>query len=63
MPNSTLYAILKNPSDGMARYLPKPRRFCADETYTHIILLCLTHNMLMRPRFRDLQQRIHTILV
>ncbi|CAF1119860.1 unnamed protein product [Adineta ricciae] len=61
--NSVIYDIVKNSSNSIPRYLPKPRRFCSDEAYTHIILLCLTHNVTMRPRFRDLQQRIATILV
>ncbi|UJR10881.1 hypothetical protein I4U23_015068 [Adineta vaga] len=62
MHNSVIYDVLKNSSENIAHHLLKPRRFCSDETYTHIILLCLTHNVTMRPRFRDLQQRIITIL-
>jgi len=54
--------ILKNSSENLSRHLTKPRHFGSDETYTHIILPCLTHNVTMRPRFKDLRERLATIL-
>ncbi|CAF3854075.1 unnamed protein product [Adineta steineri] len=58
-----LQTLLKNPSENLSRHLPKPRYFGSNETYTHIILPCLTYNVKMRPRFRDLKQRVLDILV
>ncbi|CAF1132227.1 unnamed protein product [Adineta steineri] len=63
MTNYALQIVLKNPSEILSRYLPKPRHCGSDETYTHIILPCLTNSVTMRPRFRDLKQRILDILV
>ncbi|CAF1494385.1 unnamed protein product [Adineta steineri] len=63
MTNDALQIVLKNPSEILSRYLPKPCHCGSDETYTHIILPCLTNSVTMRPRFRDLKQRILHILV
>ncbi|CAF1088566.1 unnamed protein product [Adineta steineri] len=63
MTNDALQIVLKNPSEILSRYLPKPRHCGSDETYTHVILPCLTNSVTMRPRFRDLKQRILDILV
>ncbi|CAF4040473.1 unnamed protein product [Adineta steineri] len=63
MTNDALQIVLKNPSEILSRYLPKPRHCGSDETYTHVILSCLTYYVKMRPRFRDLKQRILDILV
>ncbi|CAF1088639.1 unnamed protein product [Adineta steineri] len=63
MTDYALQIVLKNPSEILSRYVPKPRHCGSDETYTHIILPCLTYNVKMRPRFRDLKQRILDTLV
>ncbi|CAF0973789.1 unnamed protein product [Adineta steineri] len=63
MTNDALPIVLENPSEILSRYLPKPRHCGSDETYTHIILPCLTNSVTMRPCFRDLKQRILDILV
>ncbi|CAF0852042.1 unnamed protein product [Adineta steineri] len=63
MTNYALKTVLKNPLEKLSQYLPKPRRLGSDEIYTHIILPCLTNSVTMRPRFRDLKQRILDILV
>jgi hypothetical protein len=63
MTNFAVQVILKNSSENISRHLPKPRQFASDETYTHIILPCLTYNVAMRPRFKDLRERLVTILV
>jgi hypothetical protein len=57
-----LETVLRNPSEILSRYLPKPRQISSDEAYTHIILRCLTHNVAMRPGFRDLRGRVSNIL-
>jgi hypothetical protein len=62
MTNFAVTILLKNSSENLTRHLPKPRQFGSDETYTHIILPCLTYNVTMRPRFRDLRERLVTIL-
>ncbi len=63
MANYAVQIVLKNSSENLSRHLPKPQQFASDEIYTHIILLCLTYNVAMRPRFKDLRERIVTILV
>ncbi|CAF1224987.1 unnamed protein product [Adineta steineri] len=63
MTNYALQIILKNPSEILSRYLLKPCHCGSVETYTHIILPCLTYNVKMRSRFRVLKQRILDILV
>ena len=54
--------FIENLSENISRHLPKPQQFASDETYTHIILPCLTYNVAMRPRFKDLRERLVTIL-
>jgi len=61
--NYAVRIILKNSSENLSRHLPQSRQFGSDETYTHIILPCLTHNVTMRPHFKDLRERLVTILV
>lgn len=63
MQNFAIKMFLKNSSENISQHLSKPRQFGSDETYTHIILLCLTHNLAMRPRFKDLRERLVTILI
>lgn len=60
--NYAVKIILKKASENLSEHLPKPDQFASDATYTHIILLCLTYNVTMRPRFKDLKERINTIL-
>jgi hypothetical protein len=60
--NFAVQIILKNSTENISRHLPQPRQFGSDETYTHIILPCLTYNVTMRPRFRDIKERLLTIL-
>lgn len=62
MSNLAVKLILKNSSENLSRHLPKSDQYASDATYTHIILLCLTYNVTMRPRFKDLRERINTIL-
>ena len=59
--NTIVKKILNNPTENLSRYLPKPTYCHSDEIYTHIILSCLTHNVTIRPRFRDLKERIFLI--
>jgi len=59
--NARVLNVLKNPSENLSQYLAKPRPFASEETYTHLILLCLTHNFTMRPKFKDLRERLVTI--
>ena len=62
MTNRIVKNILKNPSENLSQYLPQSTQFGSDEIYTHIILPCLTHNLVLRPRFRDLNEKIFSIL-
>lgn len=59
--NARVMNVLKNPSENLSQYLAKPRPFASEETYTHLILLCLTYNFTMRPKFKDLRERLVTI--
>lgn len=63
MSNFAVKLILKNSSENLSRHFPKPEQFASDATYTHIILPCLTYNVTMRPRFKDLKERLVTILI
>jgi hypothetical protein len=63
MPNDAVRIVLKNASQNLSRYLPQSNQFGSDESYTHIILPCLTHSVTIRPRFRDLRERIRRILI
>ncbi|CAF4622141.1 unnamed protein product, partial [Rotaria sp. Silwood2] len=60
--NFAVHILLKNASENLSRFLPQPEHFGSNEIYTHIILPCLTYNVAMRPRFRDLRERLITIL-
>lgn len=62
MTNFAFQNFIRNSSENISRHLPQPKQFASDETYTHIILLCLTYNVAMRPRFKDLRERLVTIL-
>jgi hypothetical protein len=62
MHNSTIKQVLKSKSENLSRYLPQSEKFGSDEAYTHIILPCLTYNVALRPRFRDLTDRVFIIL-
>jgi hypothetical protein len=62
MSNALVHSLLKNTAENISRHLPRPRQFGSEEIYTHIILPCLTYNVSMRPHFRDLRERLHTIL-
>ncbi|CAF0952555.1 unnamed protein product [Adineta steineri] len=59
--NKTVKNLLKNPLENFTRFLPQSREFGSDEVYTHLMLPCLTYNVALRPRFKDLVQRILTI--
>jgi len=59
--NYAVPVVLKNSSENLSNHLPQPQ-FGSNETYTHIILLCLTYNLAVRPRFKDLRERLVTIL-
>jgi hypothetical protein len=63
MNNGYIKRILKNTSESLSHYLPQSQQFGSDELYTHIILPCLIYNVALRPRFRDLTDRIGTILI
>jgi hypothetical protein len=60
--NKIVKYILKNASENLSDYLPQSNQFGSDETYTHIILPCLTYNVALRPRFKDLIERVRNIL-
>lgn len=62
MTNMAIKMLLRKSSENISKYITKPSRFGTEETYTHIILPCLTHNATMRPRFKDLRERLGTIL-
>ena len=61
MDNKTVQNLLKSPSENLSRHLPQSHQFGSDEVYTHLILPCLTYNAALRPRFKDLVERILTI--
>ncbi len=63
MNNGNIKKILKNPSETFSHHFPQSQQFGSNELYTHIILPCLTYNVALRPRFRDLTDRIGTILI
>ncbi|CAF3744184.1 unnamed protein product [Rotaria sp. Silwood1] len=60
--NYAVHILLKNSSENISDFLPQPQNFGSIEAYTHIILSCLTYNVTMRPRFRDLRDSLMTIL-
>ncbi|CAF0975546.1 unnamed protein product [Rotaria sordida] len=60
--NSAVQILLKNSSENLTHFLPQPEHFGSTEIYTNIILPCLTYNVAMRPRFRDLRERLLTLL-
>ena len=62
MTNRIVKNILKNASKSLSHYLPQSSQSGSDETYTHIILPFLTYNVVLKPRFRDLNERIFSIL-
>ncbi len=59
--NKTIKNLLKNPSENLKHYLPQSHQFGSDEVYTHLISPCLTYNAALRPRFKDLIERVFTI--
>jgi hypothetical protein len=54
--------MLKNSSENLSIHLPQSTRFGSETIYTHIIIPCLIYNVNLRPRFRDLVDKIRHIL-
>ncbi|CAF1058932.1 unnamed protein product [Rotaria sp. Silwood1] len=62
MNNIAIKNILKNQLVNICFYLPRSYQYISDETYNQIIRPCLTYNVILRPRFSDLIERIQKIL-
>ncbi|CAF4635942.1 unnamed protein product, partial [Rotaria sp. Silwood2] len=61
MNNNAIKNILKNPLLNLYFYLPQSHKYMSNEIYNQIIRPCLTYNVTLRPRFRDLIERVQNI--